>query len=318
VHVISDAVVEQVFEEAGMAATRVAFSMRSTSGGTKDLFVVDSDGENLRRVSRHDLSIISPSWHPEGERIAFLSFPLTGDPGIFEVDLRTVRERRIPRLGDGQITSVSYLPDGDRLAVSLDRGFSSRLMAWDAARGCCPTTLAESRSQDLSASFSPDGVWIAFTSNRLGPPLVFVQAMAGGPATLIAPYVLGQPAAFTAPEWSPRGGVVAYHGRLGRGQQYQILVTEFVDGRVGRTIRLTADGSNEAPSWAPDGRHLVFVGERAEGTGLYVLDTATGRTRRLATGRDSSTQPGPPRSSPEPGPTAPDRGPAWPGLPGSR
>jgi TolB protein len=288
VHVASDAVVEEIFDAPGMAATRIAFSMRPPGSQTKDLWVVDSDGENLRRVSQHDLAILSPSWHPDGERVVFLSLSLGGDAGIYELDVRSGYERRIPSLGEGQANTPTYLPQGDRVAITLDRGRGSRIVSYDLTRGCCVTSLTDSRAQDLSPSFSPDGRWMAFTSNRTGRPLVFVRPIAGGDPLMIAPYLAGQPADFSSPEWSPLGGAVAYHGSLGRGKRYQILVTEFGDG-PGRTLQLTNQGNNESPSWAPDGHHLVFVGERPEGSGLFVIDTATGRLRRLVSSAQIST-----------------------------
>jgi TolB protein len=262
--------------------------MRASGSPTKDLWVVDSDGENLRRVSRHDLSILSPSWHPRGARVVFLSLGLDGDAGIYELDLESGRERRIPTLGQCQANTPTYQPGGDRVAVTLDGGRGSRIVSYDLSRGCCVTPLIEGGAQNLSPTFSPDGRWIAFTSNRMGRPLVFVQPSAGGDARMIAPYVVGEPADFTSPEWSPLGGAVAYHGSLGRGRRYQIVVTEFGDG-PGRTLQLTNTGNNESPSWAPDGHHLVFVGERPEGSGLFVIDTASGRIRKLVSSTQIST-----------------------------
>jgi TolB protein len=305
VHVASDAVVEEIFDAPGIAATRIAFAMRAAGTQTKDLWVVDSDGENLRRVSRHDLALLSPSWHPDGSRVLFLSLGLDGDAGIYELDLDGGIERRLPSLGPGQPNSPTYLPDGDRVAITLDRGYGSRIVSYDLARGCCVSPLVEGGAQNLSPAFSPDRRWVAFTSNRTGRPLVFVQPIevgeeaagggtvpggrpAPGEARLIAPYVAGEPADFSSPEWSPLGGAIAYHGSLGRGKRYQIVVTEFGDG-PGRTLQLTNQGNNESPSWAPDGHHLVFVGERAEGSGLFVIDTATGRTRRLVSSAQIST-----------------------------
>lgn len=289
VHRASDAVVAAIFDEPGMAASRIAFSMRAAGSATKDLYVVDADGENLRRVSRHDLVILSPAWHPGGERIAFSSLLLEGSAPIFEVDLRSGEERRLPVFGEGQPGTPTYLPGGNALAVTLDLGMRSRIVSYDVARGCCPSVLIDSRWQDLSPAFSPDGRWMAFTSNRLGvgSPLVYVRAVEGGDVELIAPFVVGASADFTSPEWSPLGGLVAYHGKVGRGS-YQILVTEF-EGRAGATRQVTAEGNNESPSWAPDGRHLVFVGQRPEGSGVFVLDTATGRLRLLVSGREVST-----------------------------
>lgn len=280
VHRASDAVVEAITGEPGIAATRVAFTMRAPGSETKDLYLVDSDGQSLRRVVRHDLSILSPTWHPEGRRLAFVSLHLDGSHGIYELDVRTGAERRLPPVGDGQHHSPAYLPDG-RLAVTLDVGTRSRIVSWDPVRGCCVRALVESRWQELSPTFSPDGVRMAFTSNRLGAasPLVYVREVDGGDVELVAPFVLGESADFTEPAWSPLGDLLAYHGRIGRGS-YQIIVTE-VGEAAGRTRRLTSVGVNESPSWAPDGRHLVFVAQRPEGSGLFVVDVVTGRERRL-------------------------------------
>ena len=73
---------------------------------------------------------------------------------------------------------------------------------------------------------------------------------------------------------------IAFHGRVGRTGRYHILVAE-VQNRGARVLRLTAEGNNEDPSWAPDGRHLVFAGERSNGFGLFVVDSSTGMIRAL-------------------------------------
>jgi len=73
---------------------------------------------------------------------------------------------------------------------------------------------------------------------------------------------------------------VAFHGRIARYGRYQILVAE-VETHSARVLQLTAEGDNQDPSWAPDGRHLVFTGERSYGYGLFVVDAGTGRIRPL-------------------------------------
>jgi TolB protein len=95
--------------------------------------------------------------------------------------------------------------------------------------------------------------------------------------------VYGTSGYYTSPDWSPTENRVAFHGRIERYGRYQILVAE-VEARGARVLQLTADGNNEDPSWAPDGRHLVFAGERSYGFGLFVVDAASGKIRALATG----------------------------------
>ena len=91
---------------------------------------------------------------------------------------------------------------------------------------------------------------------------------------------------YTSPDWAPVGDHVAFHGRVGRRGRYNILVADVSD-RGRRLRQLTWEGNNEDPSWAPDGRHLVFVGSRDWGTGLMVVDTATGTYRMLLRGSTS-------------------------------
>ena len=86
----------------------------------------------------------------------------------------------------------------------------------------------------------------------------------------------------SAAAFDPTGERIAFHGRIRRGR-YHILVADVRD-RGGRVIQLTSEGNNEDPSWAPDGRHIVFVGERNWGFGLFVVDAVTGRLRLLAGG----------------------------------
>ena len=100
---------------------------------------------------------------------------------------------------------------------------------------------------------------------------------------MLSPYEYGE-GYYAGPDWSPRGDLVAFHGRIDRAGRYHILVADLVDG--GRVLRqLTTEGNNEAPSWAPDGRHMVFVGQRSWGTGLMIVDVSTGRVRSLVGSR---------------------------------
>lgn len=288
VHRASDAVVEWVFGEPGMAASRIAFSMTRDGGATREIYVIDSDGENLRRITDHQDLTLSPSWSPDASRLLYNAMdPATLQWRVFEHDLARGEDTLVQPLREGNYYTPAYLPDGERVAFQIHTGSRTGLFTYNLRQGCCLTNLTEGRSEDLSPTFSPDGAWVAFNSNRLGSavPQVYVMPASGGGAELLSPYEYGRAGYYTAPDWAPFGDRVAFHGRVGRSGRFHILV-----GRRGdrsSLLQLTAEGNNEDPSWAPDGRHIVFVGERSWGYGLFVVDTATGAIRTLLRGVDA-------------------------------
>ena len=284
VHRVSDQVVEWIVGEPGMAASRIAFAM-SVGDTAKDLYLIDSDGENLRRLTRFEGITQSPTWHPSGEKLAYTSWRSGEASQVFELDLVTRRERALEPGRSGQHITPTYHPRGSEIAFGLLGNNRTGIFSFDIDANCCLTHLQGGRWEDLSPTYSPDGSRIAFNSNRLGTniPQIFVMSSQGGEADLISPYVYGTPGYYTSPDWSPTDNQVAFHGRIGRYGRYQILVAEVGD-RGARVLQLTADGNNEDPSWAPDGRHLVFAGERSYGYGLFVVDAASGRIRPLVTG----------------------------------
>jgi len=282
VHRVSDAIVQWVSGEPGMAASRIAFSM--TGGdGNQELYLIDSDGENLHRITNNASISMSPAWHPSGTKLAYSSFKAEdGVPRIFELDLVTHQERVLSIGREEQLMSPTYHPNGRVIAFGLLGSNRTGIFSWDWERECCLIHLQGGRYEDLSPTYSPDGRRIAFNSNRLGTnvPQIYVMDADGGDAELISPYVYGTSGYFTSPDWSPIGNRVAFHGRTGRYGMFHIIVAE-VEDRGARVLRLTGDGDNQDPSWAPDGRHLVFAGERSYGFGLFVVDAATGRIRAV-------------------------------------
>ncbi|HUF77087.1 MAG TPA: hypothetical protein VMM35_12455 [Longimicrobiales bacterium] len=285
VHRASDEIVRWATGDPGMAASRIAFTMFDTDT-TKNIYVIDSDGENLRRVTTDPTLTQSPTWSPDGTRIAYTSYR-TGLPRIYERELATGRERMLePVRGDGDYQTPAYHPDGQTLAFAvLGSDMRSGIFTYDLERGCCLAYLSGGPWYDISPTYSPDGRWMAFNTLRFGDhvPQVMIMPAEGGNAETLSPYEYGGGGYFTSPDWSPTGDLVAFHGRIERGR-YHILVASLESG--GRVLRqLTSEGNNEDPSWAPDGRHLVFVGERNWGYGLFVVDATTGSMRALVSGR---------------------------------
>ena len=285
VHRASDEIVRWATGDPGMAASRIAFTM-TDSEGNKDVYVIDSDGENLQRLTDFGSLLESPTWSPDGSKLAYTSWK-SGLPRIYELDVASGHERMFDAVrGAGDYITPAYHPDGRTLAFSvLGSGARSGIFTYDLERDCCLAYLSGGPWYDHSPTYSPDGRLMAFNTHRFGDgvPQVMVMPAEGGTAETLSPYEYGSGGYFTSPDWSPLGDLVAFHGRIERGRYHVLVANLEDDGRVLR--QLTSEGNNEDPSWAPDGRHLVFVGERSWGFGLFVVDVSTGRRRALLAGR---------------------------------
>lgn len=272
VHAAADEVVRWAANEPGVAASRIAFVLQGR--GSKEIYLVDWDGENVQRVTSDGSIALSPAWSPDGSRIAYTSFR-SGIPVLYERSLASGEDRVVSRR-DGLNITPAYSPDGRALAFAATVDGNTEVALSDGGRF---EALTRGRRFDsLSPTFSPDGSRIAFVSNRLGEPHVYVMARGGEPR-LLSEYRYGGQGYNTSPDWSPRGNVIAYHTRVSGSPQLAVI-----DAAGGRPRILTSRGSNEDPSWAPDGRHLVFASDR-EGGGLFVIDVVSGRTRPLLRGR---------------------------------
>ncbi|MGH7458843.1 MAG: hypothetical protein ACREKN_07175 [Longimicrobiaceae bacterium] len=275
VHQLSDRVVYWATGEPGMAASRIALVRQS--GDVKEIFVVDSDGERLRQITDDGSIALSPAWSPDLAKIAYSSFR-EGTLAVYERDLRTGRDRVISDR-DGINITPAYSPDGRSLAFAAWIGGNTEVVTCSALTDCRPQPLTSGRRYDsLSPTFSPDGRWIAFVSNRVGEPHIYVRPSSGEGSRAVTEYRYGASGYNTSPDWSPRGGGIAFSARVDG--SFQIAVAEAESGRL---RLLTERGRNEDPSWAPDGRHLVFASDQ-DGGGLFVLDTVSGRVRPLLRG----------------------------------
>lgn len=276
VHRVSDRVVRWATDEPGMAASRIAFR-RKGADGVSDIWVVDSDGRNLRQVTHDSTIVYSPAFSPDGSRLAFVSYR-EGSPAVYETDLASGRTRVLSEVPGVNLTPA-YRPDGRRLALgrSVEDGSGTEVYELELDPVCCPRRLTDTDPGDaLNPVYSPDGESFAFEATPLGEQQVYVQRVEGGGTGLISRYVYGERGSAAAPDWSPRGDRIAFQAWVDGGFQVVTVSPDGSDRRV-----LTGEGTSEEPSWAPDGRHLVFRSTRKGYHALWVLDTVTGSFRRL-------------------------------------
>jgi TolB protein len=286
VHAVSDEIVRRSLNVPGSAATRIAFTRQNRdAAGSYDLLIVDSDGYGLRRIAGFGGQLYSPVWSPDARRVLYA---INAESGwqLVERDVTSGSQRTVSPGGE-MVLTPTYAPDGRTIALALWRGDRAEITRYDLQRQCCAERISgQGRNIEISPSYSADGRTIAFMSNRLGRNAIYVMSADGANPTLLSPFVPGQASEYTSPSFSPTGTRVAFHGhwnKRARGWAYQIMVADA--SRPGQPIeQITARGENEDPSWAPDGRNLVYTSVGDGPGGLYVIDTETKNRRLLVSG----------------------------------
>jgi len=272
IHGVSDEVERWLTGVRGIAATKIAFI-----DGTK-LKIVDSDGANERTLPTVGAAL-SPSWHPSGRYIVYCDADDRGTR-IAQFDLRTMKTELLHASSRGLNITPVYTKDGKSIVWASGGDSPAELMLASANGNDSSSVPFVGRSgfETTSPSFSPDGKQIVFMSPRPLTPQLYIMNVDGTGLRLQTPVVVGKRSYRTGPDWSPAGDKIAYQEQAGDFQVWVIGVKDRV------MTKLTNEGENEDPSWAPDGRHLSItrrLGAIGDPRGIWVLDERTGRLRRL-------------------------------------
>jgi len=278
-HHFANEVIYTLTGEPGFSMTRVVFS-RSTGEGS-DLYAVDYDGAGLLRLTANRVLNFCPSWSPDGSRIAFTSYR-DHLQGLFMLDTGSGRVDQIIAQ-KGLNFGADWRPDGEELLVSLSRGGNPEIYRIQ-PDGRVIKRLTVSPAIEISPSWAPGGQQLVFTSDRSGTPQLYMIDRDGAGRRRFTFEGRYNDSAV----WSPRGDKIAYATRPGNLTQIVVLES------TGENRRVVTDDSwrnCEDPSWAPDGRHLVFASDRSGVFKLYVYDDEEGSFRQLTFGDDPDISP---------------------------
>ena len=176
-HQIADRIYEKITGVRGVFSTRIAYVLKQ--GPTYELQVADADGQNPQVALRSREPIISPSWSPDGSKLAYVSFE-SGKPVVYVHTLAT--SARVPVANFKGNNAPGWSPDGTQLAVALTRDGLSQIYIVSAAGGSNMRRVTRSPGIDTEPSFTPDGRSIIFTSDRSGGPQIYQTGLDGGDA----------------------------------------------------------------------------------------------------------------------------------------
>ncbi|MDD9910545.1 MAG: Tol-Pal system beta propeller repeat protein TolB [Ahrensia sp.] len=274
-HVISDAIYQALTGEKGYFDTRVVFVSETgpKNRRVKQLAIMDQDGANVRNLTNGSDLVLTPRFSPSRQEITYMSF--AGDqPRVYLLQLDT-GQREVVGNFPSMTFSPRFSPDGQRIVMSLQQDGNANIYTMD-LRSRSTTRLTNTAAIDTSPSYSPDGRQIVFESDRGGRQQLYVMGADGSNPQRIS-FGTGS---YSTPVWSPRGDLIAFTKQSGG----KFLIGVMRPDGKGERI-LTEGFHNEGPTWAPNGRVLMFFRED-QGSGgprLYSIDLTGRNEQRIAT-----------------------------------
>ena len=284
-HIINDKVYERLTGEKGYFDTRIIYVAEEgpKTQRIKKLAIMDQDGFNVKYLTLGNELVLTPRFNPTNQMITYLSY-FRNLPRVYLLDIETGVQEVV---GDfpGMTFAPRFSPDGKKIIMSFASDGNSDIYTMDLENRIVER-ITNHPSIDTSPSYSPNGKYICFNSDRSGYQQIYVMKSDGSNVKRIS---FGR-GLYGTPVWSPRGDLIAFT-KLHKGKFYIGVMR--IDGSGERL--LTENFYQEAPSWSPNGRVLVFyretkTDERGEGFSakLWSIDLTGYNERQVPTKTDAS------------------------------
>jgi TolB protein len=282
-HKVADQVYSRLTGEDGYFDSRVAFIAASgpKQARVKQLAIMDYDGANASMLTDGSALVLTPRLSANARQVLYTSYE-GGPPKVMLMDASGNRRTVIDDTS-GMTFAPRFSPDGKRAVFSMTVGTGSDLFIADLGRKG-HTQLTRSSSIDTAPDFSPDGNQIVFESDRGGDQQLYVMPASGGEANRIS---FGE-GRYATPVWSPRGDLIAFTKIDGGRFFIGVMRTDGSEEKL-----LTGSYLDEGPTWAPNGRVLMFFRETPGSSGgpqLYSVDI-TGRNLKKVPTKGFASEP---------------------------
>ena len=284
-HIISDKIYERLTGENGYFDTRIIYVSEE---GPKDqrvkkLAIMDQDGANTKYLTLGNELVLTPRFNPTNQMVTYLSY-FRNLPRVYLLDIETGSQEVVGNF-PGMTFAPRFSPDGKKIIMSFAMDGNSDIYTMNLENRIVER-ITNHPSIDTSPSYSPDGKFICFNSDRSGYQQIYVMKKDG---TNVKRISFGK-GLYGTPVWSPRGDLIAFT-KLHKGKFYIGVMR--TDGSGERL--LTENYYQEAPSWSPNGRVLIFYRETktdSEGKGfsakLWSIDLTGYNERMVKTESDAS------------------------------
>lgn len=275
-HQISDVIYKTLTGTRGVFSTQIVYVtlQRQRGADIYNLYIADADGASPRLMLRSSEPIFSPTWSPDGSRIAYVTYDITWSPNrrklkqmaVYIQDIRSGQRNRVAAWS-GINSAPAWSADGSRLALSLSKDGNPEIYVLDLRSGRL-TRLTNNSAIDTEPEWSPDGNSLVFTSDRSGSPQIYqIAASGGGEKRLTFQGNYNARARF-----SPDGTKLALlHGQSG----YRIAILNLSNQQMNILTRTSLD---ESPSFAPNGSMIIY----GTGSGLAAVSVDGGVQQRIS------------------------------------
>ena len=284
-HIISDKIYERLTGESGYFDTRIAYVSETgpKNQRIKKLAIMDQDGFNTKYLTLGNELVLTPRFNTTNQLVTYLSY-FKNMPRVYLLDIETGIQEVVGNF-PGMTFAPRFSPDGKKIIMSFAKDGNSDIYSMDLETRVVEQ-ITKHPSIDTSPSYSPDGKYITFNSDRSGLQQIYVMRSDG---TQVKRITHGA-GLYGTPVWSPRGDLIAFT-KVRKGRFYIGVMRS--DGSGERL--LTEYFYQEAPSWSPNGRVLIFYRETksdSKGKGfsakLWSIDITGYNERRLKTETDAS------------------------------
>ncbi len=284
-HIISDKIYERLTGESGYFDTRIIYVAENgpKTNRIKKLAIMDQDGANTKYLTLGNELVLTPRFNQSNQLVTYLSY-FRNLPRVYLLDIETGIQEVVGNF-PGMTFAPRFSPDGKKIIMSFAKDGNSDIytMNLDTRE---VEKITEHSSIDTSPSYSPDGKYICFNSDRSGLQQIYVMKSDGSNVKRIS---FGK-GLYGTPVWSPRGDLIAFT-KVSKGRFYIGVMRP--DGTGERL--LTENFYQEAPSWSPNGRVLIFYRETKSGpkgkgfsAKLWSIDITGYNERKIRTETDAS------------------------------
>ena len=277
-HTLANDLVRQFTGQPGPFLSKITFVSDRDGGQTKEVYVMDWDGENQRRLTGHRSLSLAPDFSYDGQRIVYQSY-VKGPSGLFILSADGSNRRQVP-LSTSLNASPSFSPDGKLIAFCGSVRGNPEIFTV-ATDGSMLKRLTDSPAIDSTPRWSPNGREIAFTSNRQGGPQIYLMDAEGANVRrLTFAGTWNDEASF-----SPKGNQLAFSCR--NEGDFQICILDLLSNR---TFQITTGGANENPTWSPEGSKICWELRHGDSSQIAVA-SPDGSGMRVITSLGNNTSP---------------------------